>query len=70
MRITEVIAPPLGDAGNPFNQHRMFLETVRDGREPFVSIASGADDLRVVAAVYESARTGRAVEITTQNQTE
>lgn len=63
MQISEVIAPPLGDAGNPFNQHRMFLEAVRDGREPFVSIASGVDDLRVVVAVYESARTGRAVEI-------
>jgi predicted dehydrogenase len=65
-QISEVIAPPLGDAGNPFNQHRMFLESVRDGREPFVSIASGVGDLRVVAAVYESARTGHAVEITTQ----
>lgn len=66
MQISEVIAPPLGGPGNPFNQHRMFLEAVRDGREPFVSIASGVDDLRVVAAVYESARTGRAVEIATQ----
>ncbi|MCI0525733.1 MAG: Gfo/Idh/MocA family oxidoreductase [Acidobacteria bacterium] len=66
MQISEVIAPPIGDAGNPFNQHRMFLEAVRDGREPFVSIASGVYDLRVVAAVYESARTGRAVEIATQ----
>ncbi len=64
MQISEVIAPPLGDPGNPFNQHRMFLEAVRDGREPFVTISSGVDDLRVVAAVYESARTGRAVEIT------
>jgi predicted dehydrogenase len=66
MQISDVIAPPLGDVNNPFSQHRMFLEAVRDGREPFVSIASGVDDLRVVAAVYESARTGRAVEITTR----
>ncbi len=56
-----VIAPRLGDAGNPFNQHRMFWEAVREGRAPFVSIDSGVDDLRVVEAVYESARSGRAV---------
>jgi predicted dehydrogenase len=55
-----IIAPSLGDVNNPLNQHRMFLEAVRDGREPFVSIESGVDDLRVVNAVYESARTGRA----------
>jgi predicted dehydrogenase len=66
MQISDVIAPPLGDRDNPFNQHRMFLEAVRDGREPFVSISSGVDDLRIVAAGYESARTRRAVEITTQ----
>jgi predicted dehydrogenase len=54
-------APLLGDLRNPFNQHRLFLEAVRDRREPFVSIASGVEDLRVVSAVYESARTGRAV---------
>ncbi len=62
--ILEVIAPALGDITNPFNQHLMFLVAVRDGREPFVSIASGADDLRVVQAVYESARTGVAVCLT------
>jgi hypothetical protein len=60
-QVTEVLAPALGDAGNPFNQHRMFWESVRDRREPFVSIDSGVDDLRVVAAAYESARNGRAV---------
>jgi predicted dehydrogenase len=56
-----VQAPPLGDAANPFNQHRMFWEAVRDGRAPFVTIASGVEDLRVVDAVYESARSGRSV---------
>lgn len=58
-----VIAPSLGDVNNPFNQHRMFWEAVRDGREPFVSIESGVDDLRVVEAVYRSATTGRVVEL-------
>ncbi|MGE0128821.1 MAG: Gfo/Idh/MocA family protein [Blastocatellales bacterium] len=62
-QVTTVIAPPLGDWGNHFNQHRMFLEAVRDGSESFVSIESGVDDLRVVNAVYESARGGRAVEV-------
>ncbi len=61
--ISEVIAPALGDSTNPFNQHLMFLEAIREGHEPFVSIVSGADDLRVVQAVYESARTGSAVKI-------
>lgn len=62
-QVSTVIAPPLDDTHNPFNQHRMFLEAVREGREPFVSIVSGVEDMRVVAAVYESARSGRAVEI-------
>jgi UDP-N-acetyl-2-amino-2-deoxyglucuronate dehydrogenase len=56
-----IIAPLLGDAQNPFNQHRLFLEAVREGKAAPVSIASGVEDLRVVQAVYESARTGQAV---------
>lgn len=62
-QLSTVIAPPLGDWQNPFNQHLMFLEALRDGGEPFVSIASGLDDLRVVSAVYESARTGKAIQL-------
>ncbi|MGE0885259.1 MAG: Gfo/Idh/MocA family protein [Blastocatellales bacterium] len=62
-QVTTVIAPPLGDWRNPFNQHRNFLEALRDHRRPFVSIAAGVDDLRVVAAVYESAKTGRAIKL-------
>lgn len=62
-QVTTVIAPPLGDWRNKFNQHRVFLEAVRDGREPFVSIESGVDDLRVVNAVYESAASGCAAEV-------
>lgn len=58
-----VIAPSLGDIENPFNQQRLFLEAVRDGRPAPVSIASGVEDLRVVSAVYESARTGQAVSL-------
>jgi predicted dehydrogenase len=60
---TEVIPPEKGDHTDPLNQHRAFLEAVRDGVPPFVSISSGVEDLRVVAAVYESARRGCSVAI-------
>lgn len=60
---TEVLPPAMGDCANPLNQHRMFLEAVRDRLQPFVSLASGVDDLRVVAAVYESARRGETVAV-------
>jgi predicted dehydrogenase len=58
----EVIPPGFADIRNPLNQHLQFLEAVRDGRPAPVPIASGVRDLRVVAALYESARCGRAVE--------
>ena len=50
-------------ATDPLNQHYAFLEAVRDDRPAPVSIASGVYDLRAVFAVYESARTGRAVDV-------
>jgi predicted dehydrogenase len=62
-RNLEVLPPSMGDVTNPFNQHRAFLTAIRDGATPFVSIASGVDDLRVVDAVYESAACGCAVTI-------
>ena len=52
-----------GDAANPLNQHRLFLEAARDGKPAPVPIESGVHDMRVVAAVYQSARSGRAVEM-------
>jgi predicted dehydrogenase len=58
---SEVVPPLFGDAANPLNQHRVFLEAARDGKPAPVSIASGVHDMQVVAAVYESARTGRVV---------
>jgi UDP-N-acetyl-2-amino-2-deoxyglucuronate dehydrogenase len=60
---SEIKPPPFGDAGNPLNQHRLFLEAARDRRPAPVSIASGVRDMRIVTAVYQSARTGRAVEV-------
>ncbi len=62
----EVKPPAFGDISNPFNQHRAFLEAARDGRPANVSIASGVWDMRVVEAVYESARTGRVVSVTSR----
>lgn len=58
-----VTAPLLGDTNNPFNQHLLFLEAVRTGSTPPVSIASGVEDLRVVQAVYEAARTGQTIKL-------
>lgn len=60
-QVSEVLAPELGDHLNPFNQQRVFLEAVRDGNECYVPISAGLRDLRVVEAVYQSARAGRAV---------
>ncbi|HUK18718.1 MAG TPA: Gfo/Idh/MocA family oxidoreductase [Bryobacteraceae bacterium] len=59
----EIVPPAFGDAANPLNQHRTFLEAARAGRPAPVSIAAGVRDMEVVAAVYESARTGRAVDV-------
>jgi predicted dehydrogenase len=59
----EVRPPAFGDISNPLNQHCAFLGAAREGRPAPVSIASGVHDMRVVAAVYESARSGRAVDV-------
>jgi predicted dehydrogenase len=58
----EVVPPVFADITNPLNQHLQFLKAVRDGKPAPVEISSGVRDMRVVAALYESARTGRAVE--------
>ena len=55
-RQMEILPPAFGDISNPLNQHRVFLEAVREGRPAPVSIASGVEDLRVVFEVYEGAR--------------
>ena len=59
----EIKPPAFGDIANPLNQHRAFLEAARDGKPAPVSIESGVHDMRVVNAVYESAASGRAVEV-------
>ncbi len=61
--VLQVEAPSLADVGNRFNQHRMFLESVREGRDAFVSIEAGVDDMRIVQAVYQAARSGQVLKI-------
>ncbi len=61
--VSEVVAPEYGDASNPLNQHRAFLEAARDGRPAPVTIRSGVDDMRVVEALYESSRCGKTIEM-------
>ena len=61
--LSEVRPPAFGDVSNPLNQHRLFLEAAQAGRPAPVSIESGVRDMRVVAAVYQSARTSRTVEV-------
>lgn len=62
-QVKTVLAPRLDNLNNPHNQHRLFLEAVRDRRPAPVSVASGVDDLRVVAAVYESMKTRRVIHV-------
>ncbi|MCU1237781.1 MAG: oxidoreductase domain protein, partial [Candidatus Solibacter sp.] len=59
----EVLPPAFADITNPLNQHLQFLQAVRDGCPAPVSIASGVRDMRIVAALYEATRLGRAVEV-------
>ena len=46
-----------------FNQHRLFLEAVRDRTPPFVSLEDGLRDLAVVAAFYRALRTESTVAV-------
>jgi predicted dehydrogenase len=62
MRIP-VHGPPLSDAGNPTNPQRMFVEAIRHNRRPLMTGEDGRQDLAVVMAAYESARTGKAVTV-------
>jgi predicted dehydrogenase len=59
----EIIAPPVGEINNSYNQQRLFLEAVRRQTKPFVSIESGLEDMKIVAAIYESVRSKKTIEI-------
>jgi predicted dehydrogenase len=50
--------PAVGmDVNQPFNQHRRFLEAIRDNTPVPVSVQSAVEDLVAVAAFYESTTT-------------
>ncbi|QDZ02886.1 Gfo/Idh/MocA family oxidoreductase [Nitratireductor mangrovi] len=49
--------------GSTFFQHRKFLDMVRNGGNPEVSLEDGMRAVMIGAAAEESARTGRAVEL-------
>jgi predicted dehydrogenase len=55
--------PSLDDVTNPYNQHRMFLEAIRDGQPPPVSLDVAVRNLAVIEAIYEAAATGGSVEV-------
>ncbi len=59
----ECPSPALSDGLQPFNQHRLFLESVRDGTPPSVPLKDGLHDLAVIAAFYEAVRTGMSVSV-------
>lgn len=56
-------APPLNAALQPFNQHRLFLEAIRDHTHPFVTLEDGLRDLAVVTAFYKAVRTESTVAV-------
>ncbi|MEO0383572.1 MAG: Gfo/Idh/MocA family oxidoreductase [Pseudomonadota bacterium] len=49
--------------GATFYQHQLFLEAIREGRQPAVSLADGAMAVQMGMAAQESARTGKVVEL-------
>lgn len=51
---------------NPYDQHIAFVRAVMNGSKAPVPIETGLYDLRVVKAVYESSKTGKAVCINEQ----
>jgi predicted dehydrogenase len=59
----DVAAPRLGETGNALNQHRRFLEAVRDGRPVDVTVNEALQDMKVLAACYESAVSHAAVRV-------
>ena len=59
--VEDHIPPDWGDASNPYNQHRRFIEDLISGDAPQVCGEEGREDVRLVEACYESANSGRSV---------
>ena len=56
-------APALDDPTNPYNQHVMFVNALREGKPPHMSGEKGRHDLAVTVAAYRSAETGKAEKV-------
>ena len=65
MELDIPVDPDLLEAGDhngaTFYQHQLFLEAIREGRPPAVSLQDGAAAVQMGMAAQESARTGEAV---------
>jgi glucose-fructose oxidoreductase len=60
----ETVTPPAGPAVNQFvGQLDHMSECVRSGREPIVNGEEGLRDLRLLEAIYRSAREGRTIRV-------
>jgi predicted dehydrogenase len=64
-RIDIPVDPQLLEAGDhngaTYYQHRRFLDTIRTGRKPEVTLEDGAMAVRMGLAAQEAAMTGKAV---------
>lgn len=59
--LEDCLPPEWNDPVNPYNQHRRFVEALRQGDHPEVSGEDGREDMRVVEACYASAEALRGV---------
>lgn len=59
-RITAINPPAWDDASNLYNQHRRFVESVRNGMPCEVSGEEGMEDVSFVQQIYASARSVKA----------
>jgi glucose-fructose oxidoreductase len=58
------VTPPPGPARTQFaGQLDHLAQCVRSGREPIVSGEEGLRDMRIVEAIYRSAREGRTIRL-------
>ncbi|MBI4242820.1 MAG: Gfo/Idh/MocA family oxidoreductase [Planctomycetes bacterium] len=56
---------PPEPSGGPYESlYREMLSAINDNREPYPSIIEGSKDVRIILAAYESATTGKQVDLT------
>lgn len=59
----ECLPPEWDDAGNPYNQHRRFMEALAAGAAPEVTGEDGREDVRITEACYRAAGCGKAISL-------